>query len=307
MKEKLNDFEFNPISALNLIDELLTIDIEMLDLQQQMYLQFLDIVLETPDADVLSIVKPYDVQKASLPGDTAKLSMYIWSEAQAKYEVGYIEEYLHLNNVTNAIVSVRKDEKFKAKSRDIFNTFFVNDIRCEAMISNNKLFLEASPVAYLEEVLRGIDLTKVAAIHLDVEPHTLDEWDANKAQYLQKYVECLKQTKAYCTAHGVELSVSIPVSYPEASLKEIYEYADNVYLMAYEHQDPVFLTKKMKEEFAVNSAKTTIALRAKDFKNRNEYDYLVKELTKSMSTTRFAMHDLETFVQLDEAGLDDEK
>ena len=55
VKEKLQYFEFNPIAALNLLDDILSIEVEMLDLQQQMYLFLLDIIAKTPGTDAINL------------------------------------------------------------------------------------------------------------------------------------------------------------------------------------------------------------------------------------------------------------
>ena len=147
----------------------------------------------------------------------------------------------------------------------------------------------------------------ISAIHLDVEPHVLNDYDTNKEKYLNQYIDLLKKTKLYCAQKGLKLCVSIPVFYPEVTLKEIYAHADLVYLMAYEHPNAGFIIKKVKEEFAIDADKTIIALRAKDFKNRMECEQLIKELNTTLNATKFALHDLETFVKLDELSVIQEK
>ena len=68
-----------------------------------------------------------------------------------------------------------------------------------------------------------------------------------------------------------------------------------------------FIIRKVKEEFLLDPTKTVIALRAKDFKNRNECENLINELSTTINATKFALHDLETFVKLDELSVMQEK
>ena len=77
--------------------------------------------------------------------------------------------------------------------------------------------------------------------------------------------------------------------------------------MAYEHPDAEFIIRKIKEEFSLDASKTVIALRAKDFKNRTECEKLINELSLTLRTSKFALHDLETFVKLDELSVIQEK
>lgn len=307
VKEKFGDFEFNPLAALNLIDELLSVDIEMLDLQQDMYLQLLDINAKIPGSEVASFIKPYKMDTVKIAHEKHKKSLYVWSDAQIKYSTDYIDEYIRLNNISTAIVSIRKDLSNKKEAINLFTKLSERGVNSELLAGNNKLLSAKDPAIYFDSLLNGIDLKMISSIHLDVEPHVLPDYDTNKEKYLNLYVELLKKSKIYCEQKGLKLSVSIPVFYPDAILKEIYSHTDLVYLMAYEHPNADFIIRKVKEEFALNAGKTIIALRAKDFKNRNECEKLISELSATLNTTGFALHDLETFVKLDELSIMQEK
>lgn len=307
VKEKFGDFEFNPLSALNLLDEVLSVDIEMLDLQQNMYLQLLDINAKIPGSDVASFIKPYKVDTMKIVHEKTNKALYIWSEAQTKYTPEYIEEYIRLNKISTAIISLRKDQANKEEAVKLFTELASKGIKSELLVGNNKLLTAKDPSTYLDSITNGIDLKSISCIHLDVEPHTMADYDGNKEKYLNLYVELLKKAKVYCIQKGVKLSVSIPVFYPDATLKEIYAQADLIYLMAYEHPQADFIIRKVKEEFLLDPTKTVIALRAKDFKNRNECENLINELTTTINATKFALHDLETFVKLDELSVIQEK
>jgi hypothetical protein len=307
VKEKFGDFEFNPLAALNLLDEMLAVDVEMLDLQQEMYLQLLDINAKVPGSDVASFIKGFTPDTLAIAPEKINRSLYIWSEAQNKYSTQYIEEYCRLNRIGTAIISLRKDQTNRAEAGALLSRFSGSGIKTELLAGNNKLLTSKDPAAFLDSLTVGVDLKNVSAIHLDVEPHALTDYDGNKEKYLAMYVELLKKAKAYCTAKGLKLSVSIPVFYPENILKEIYAQADDVYLMAYEHPDADFIIRKVKEEFAIDPARTVIALRAQDFRNRTECEKMITELSKTLNTSRFALHDLESFVKLDELNIIQEK
>ncbi len=303
VKEKFNDLEFNPLTALNLLDEMLSVDIEMLDIQQQMYLQLLDIHSKAPSADIEIIIKPYKMDTLSMSHEKMNRSMYVWSEAQTKYGSSYVSEYLRLNKISTAIISLKKDQSNRTEALSLINKLNSKGVKVELLVGSNKLLTDNNPNAYFDELTKGLDLKALSSLHLDVEPHTMSDWETNKDEYLKKYHELLKTAKSYCSQKGLQLSVSIPVFYPEETLKEIYGQADKVYIMAYEHNDADYIVRKVKEEFAIDAGKTIVALRAKDFKNRNECEKLISELSQLLNTTNFAMHDLETFVKLDEESV----
>ncbi len=307
VKQKFGDFEFNPLAALNLLDEVLSVDIELLDLQQEMYLQLLDINAKIPGSEVATFIQPYKVDTLKIVHEKTNKALYIWSEAQTKYTPEFIEEYVRLNKISTAIISLRKDQANKQEAINLFTKLNSKGIQSELLVGNNKLLSAKDPTTYLDSITNGIDLKLVSAIHLDVEPHVLGDYETNKDKYLNQYVELLKKAKVYCTQKGLKLTVSIPVFYPETILKEIYAQSDLVYLMAYEHPNAEFIIRKTKEEFGFDASKTIIALRAKDFKNRTECEKLINELSTTLNTSKFALHDLETFVKLDELSVIQEK
>jgi hypothetical protein len=305
VKEKLDDYNFNPLAALNLLDDLLSIEIELLDIQQQLYLQLVDIKMRVPEMELETSVVPF-IADTNASAKKMERSMYIWSEAQLKYGVSYIEEYLRLNGVSNAILSARKDQSNKTALLSLLPRLKSSSISAELMVGSNKLLSDPKPLSYLDSVLSGIDTSLVKTLHLDVEPHTLADWQDKKDLYLQQYIELLKKVKGYCGQKGMVMTVSIPVFYPESTLKEIYALSDKVYIMAYEHTDAAYILRKAKEELAAGAEKTIIAVRAKDFKNRSACETLIKELTATLGD-KIAMHDLETFISLDEQSVNGDK
>ncbi|MBL7888045.1 MAG: hypothetical protein JNL24_00745 [Bacteroidia bacterium] len=303
VKQKLEDLEFNPVTALNLLDELLSVDIELVDLQQEMYLQLLDIITKNPGIDILSVIKPHQLPETKLQSSARQQSMYIWSAAFDKYDAAYVEEYLRMNKINTAIVSIKKGEKDKAFYNSLFEKLKKNAINVELLIGSNKLLTSKDPSVYFDSIFSGLDDAAISSIHLDVEPHVLDDWQTNKEKYLNQYVELLTKAKQYADAKKVKLSVSIPVFYPEEILKQIYPLCSQVYIMAYEHPQADFIARKVKEEMAISSQKTIVAIRSKDFKDRKQLEGVLNELSQMLNTNQFALHDFESFVLFDEQAV----
>ena len=303
VKQKLEDLEFNPVTALNLLDELLSVDIELVDLQQEMYLQLLDIITKNPGIDILSVIKPHQLPETKLQSSARQQSMYIWSAAFEKHDAAYVEEYLRLNKINTAIVSIKKGEKDKVFYNSLFEKLKKNNTSIELLIGSNKLLTSKDPSIYFDSIFSGLDVSTISAIHLDVEPHVLDDWQSNKEKYLNQYVELITKAKQYADAKKVKLSVSIPVFYPEEILKQIYPLCEHVYIMAYEHPEADFIARKVKEEMAISSQKTIVAIRSKDFKDRKHLESVLNELSQLLNTHQFALHDLASFVLFDEQAV----
>jgi hypothetical protein len=301
VKESLKNYDFNPISALNYIDELLGMEIEMLDLQQRMYIDLLDIYSQSSNNGILDLVTPYDGTKVDPERDSVHTSMYIWSKSFTRHNTDFIKEYLKLNGIKTALLSPNKNPDQARVISKLIDKLEKNNIDVEALIGNNNLYNDPDPELYLSQLFAVYDLSTIKAIHLDVEPHTMPEWDVDKEGALLKYVEMLKKVRTYCNENKLELTVSIPTFYPQATLMEIYKLADQVYIMAYENVKPDFLASKLREELAIGPQKTTIALRSQDFKNRLQLENLKKYLKTELKVKAFAFHEMEGFINLEKA------
>lgn len=221
-------------------------------------------------------------------------SMYIWSSAFNNYTVDYIKTYLTTNKISTAVVSSSNKTAFNQLASDLS----VKGIKTELLLGSNSVLTNTNQVAYFDNLFSGITVKNVSALHLDVEPQALDDYHTRKEYYLNLYVQLVKTAKTYATQKGIKLSVSIPVYWPEATLKEIYKQADTVYLMAYEIQSMDYLKTRVSEEMALGKNKTIVAFRSNDFTTRTAFEtYLTNAMTK-LSASKVAMHDLTRFVNL---------
>jgi hypothetical protein len=302
VKEQFGDEEFNPLTALNLLDDLLAVNVEMLDIQQQMYLQLLKIGNKYPGMDLTNCVKPFQLPSSLKEEKKMNLSVYAWSAAFDEFSNNYMAEYLVLNHMTNAIISVKRGGANNTRTAALIDTLYQHGITTELMTGNNKL-LKQNITPALDSMITGIDLKHVRGIHLDVEPHTQKDYKGNEQKYMQLYVKMVKDAAAFCTTKGIKLYVSIPLFYPEDVLKEIYSVCDRVYLMAYENPEVDFVERKTVEELKLGKEKTVISLRAEDFATRHDMEVFMAKLSAKLGIDRFALHDLSRMVDLDQGQL----
>ena len=142
-------------------------------------------------------------------------------------------------------------------------------------------------------------MSQVKGIHLDIEPHTFSDFKENKEQYFKKYITVLKQAKQFADNNKLELSVSIPLNYPDEVLNEINLTCNYVYLMAYENVDIDFISRKTIEEKSIFKNKCVLALRTKDFENRTSMD----EAFKKIGFEKTAYHDLDDLIKFDNTSI----
>ncbi len=240
----------------------------------------------------------YPLTQAHATTSDIDRAMYVWSTAETTYGAEYIKNYLIENNITTVVASSTNKTVFK----QLLATLPDEGIQVELLVGSNSLLTNPDPTAYFDNLLNGIDTTKLSAIHLDVEPHatsSFPDYHSRESYYQNLYIKLLKTTKSYLEERDIQLAVSIPVFYPKTIVKKIYKQADTIYVMAYQITSMDYLKKKLKEEFAQGKNKTVVAFRANDFENRADFEnYLARAATK-LQTNSFALHDFGRFVTLD--------
>lgn len=296
VKQEYYDLEFNPNTALFILDDYWSIAVEMLDLHQDLYKLLINIKEKLPNTEIADFTLPITTKdnikdSTFLPPPTK--AIYIWSKSLTnEASLKLLPDYITLNGFNQVVVSFKYDKTYLKTLNEFVSKIYPN--RISLLIGNNKL-LKGGISVYLDSLSHAIPLEKVKSIHYDIEPHALDDFKANQEDYFKKYLQLLETGAVFCQEHNLQFEVSIPLHYPDYVLDKIFAVCDKVYLMAYENVDPDFILRKCEEEFKRGKAKVVIALRTKDFNTRANMDALFKKLEFKNS----AYHDIEGLIELD--------
>lgn len=296
-KNNLNDIEFNPNTALFILDDFWSNSIELLDLKQDMYKILLTLKTKLPSVNTSQYTKPLNLSNLNITSSNPPFkAVYVWSDAFKNSPETVINEYCKVNDFNPVLISYNTNKIYLQQVSDFISKNYASSIHL--MLGSNKL-LNTGLVGYLDSLKSNIKLSFVRGIHLDLEPHTLNGFKENKLAFFENYITIIKQAKKFTDYNKLELSVSIPLSYPENVLEDLNKLCNNVYLMAYENVSVDFIIKKSAEEKTILNSKCVLALRTKDFENRTEMDQLFKKL----GFEKTAYHDLDDLIKFDNTSI----
>lgn len=298
VKHAISTLTFNPIRALELMDKLMQIDIEMVDTKQQMYLKALNIYTDLPFSQAEKLIHPINLKQDDGNSDHFN-SIYVWSNTIEKNDPAVLAHYINLNPFQRATISFNSNPEAQIRANKLIHNLNQEGIDVELMIGKNAL-INGGFNEYMKGLDSKFDITKISAISLDVEPHTRDDWHENKAKYMRMYHELLAEARTYCDNNGLQLSVSIPTHYPEEDIFKIFDTVDRVYFMCYENVKTEFIVRKTNK---YPLEKRYIALRTNDFKNRLEMEDKFKELNQSTKVAGYLVHDLGSLLDFDQNSL----
>jgi len=297
VKAQLNDFEFNPNTALFILDDYWSNAIELIDLKQDLYKLLLDFKTKVPSANITDYTIPLNLSNLNIASSNPPFkAVYIWSDAFKNNSQTVINEYCKVNEFNPLLISYNPTKIYIQQVSEFISKNYTTPIHI--MIGSNKL-LQTGVVGFLDTLKTNLNLSQIKGIHLDIEPHTFADFKDNKEQYFKKYIDVLKQAKLFADNNKLELSVSIPLNYPDEVLNEINATCNYVYLMAYENVDIDFISRKTAEEKTILKNKCVLALRTKDFENRTSMD----EAFKKIGFEKTAYHDLDDLIKFDNTSI----
>jgi len=297
VKNDLRDMEFNPNTALFILDDYWSNAIELLDLKQDMYKILLTLKTKLPNVSTTEYTKPLNLNNLNIAASNPPFkAVYVWSDAFKNHSQTVINEYCKVNEFNPIVISYNTSKAYLQDVSEFLSKNYTSNLHL--MLGSNKL-LSTGVVGYLDTLKNNVKLSFVKGIHLDLEPHTLKDFKENKEKAFENYIAIVKQAKKFADDNKLELSVSIPLSYPETVLEELNKACNTVYLMAYENVDVDFIIKKSTEEKAILKTKCVLALRTKDFDNRTDMDQLFKKL----GFDKTAYHDLDDLIKFDNTSI----
>jgi hypothetical protein len=302
VKVRLNDANIDPLQGLDIHDDLLRIDIELVDLLQNMYLKALKIHSKIPNSDIRDIVKFETTEQINEYLDDKERSVYVWTKTFDDYSPEFLAEYAIYNDFKKVFVSVGPGDT--SRDKRLFMAYAAEISEVHVMIGNNNLIFEEDPAAYVDKILSKMQDNRPIGVHLDVEPHTFENWSTEKAKLTKKYLEMLGAISTYCKDMGYKLSVSIPLHYGAETVDKIFMQVDEVYFMCYENVKSSYIEKKILpyKDFAKN--KIVLAFRTEDFANRVEMEEKINEIRKLTSIKKFAYHDLRRIISFDRKNIE---
>lgn len=304
-KQDLKDEDFNPLNGLKLLDEKTQIAIEMIDLQQKMYLKLLEIQLKTKEEDLSKLIDPIRLSDYYSEKVLHK-NVYVWSKTLDSTSAELLSSYSIYNDFKTVLLAVTEVNQQTKIKQTFADNLAAKGLEVVPMIGQNSLLSSSHFKSDLANLLAQASGWNGKEIHLDIEPHTLSSWKTDQATAAQNYLRCIREAKAYCDSNHLALSISIPIHYDSTLVKELLGTVDQIHFMCYENIRPEYLERKLKP-YENQLAQLTIALRTEDFKSRFEMEQFATHLMEITHINRFSYHDLGRLMQLDKRNLLDEE
>lgn len=284
---------YSPARMLEAISQRYKTALELLEIKKTLYIDLIRIQTLLPDRSILKYLYPIDTEITGNALDI-KYGTYIWSGSLGDHEIESINSFLSTEKVNTVYVSAGPEFTELDKVKEIRTSR--PDLDLHLMIGDTEL-IKDDHRKELAGFIRSAAELNIKGIHLDVEPHTYEDWAARKNEYLADYVEMLKFAKPILDEAALELSVSVPVSYLPI-INEIAALSDDVIIMAYNITDPERLHRSVEGLISEIGTESIVALRPEDFSSRTELKEFILKIGSEYGIRNIAIHDLGSWISL---------
>lgn len=244
-----------------------------------------------------TLIKLAPIEENRFRGRIGRRSIYLWSEAFNNTPNHQIHELLNIKGIETALVSASRLVN-KAKLARFRSDAEAYGIEVVSVLGNHQWALAEH---HDEALPRIVSLAEVSGgIHLDIEPHTLRNFDSNRQTYLTDYTNLIRRVDDQLD--GLPLTIAVPVHWEIATYRELARYADSLYIMAYGNPNPNRILKRLQPLLdAIPEEQIVIALRASDFSDEWEMEQAIEKIEYATGVNRFAIHQFRSFVK--QAGM----
>lgn len=297
---------FQPVVLFNLLNDRYLLMSERIFALEDSYLTFFRIWIQAPHltpSDYASIKSPSSVLAERGLSEKAEPVLlhgfYIWSESFDKGDIDQIRKLILDSDVERIALSVGSfsDNSRLNKAIDWVEKMHANKVDVDLLISNNNL-IEENPQTSITDYINRALAIGADGIHLDVEPHTLDDFQKKREMYLERFKNFVTLSSTLSKEVGLSLSISIPNSYDEI-LPELDGLATRIYIMNYNRPKVDRFLASVAQELQIFSKSEVIwSLRVNDFTNIQQMNSFIKELKMKSKVQSFMLHDFSDYMKM---------
>ena len=156
-------------------------------------------------------------------------------------------------------------------------------------------WLDPSKRSAVTERIQEIVALPFDGLHVDIEPHTMDEWEDQQDLLTERFIDLLAHFRSSVPGNW-QLSVALMPTFPETALARIYSLVDRVGAMIYGIESPERIIVKLNPFLKRGEEKTQLLLRPFDFDSPTELSRCINRVLRVTGIWKVAFHDLERWI-----------
>lgn len=215
---------------------------------------------------------------------------YLWTAFFNAKSNFYLLELLEEWNIKTLFLSVNSTMDLE-KLKSFQSSVAEKGIQVDFLIGENSYADEDNGFIHLEKVMLNGKNLGFKGIHLDIEPHTFDDYEQNIELYSKRQIKLFNKAKKWCDKNGMDLSVSVPMYLPIKVTKTLGRNNITTHIMAYGNSSLDFKLDQTKAMRKVLKTNSRWAFDVEDFPDHQTLKETETKLIEK-EITEFTYHDL---------------
>ena len=278
-QRNLEDPNYSPVQVVDRLDALFSIDLELLDIQQKLYLKALKIFTLIGKQDILPYIKILDygpnAQKFA-----AGNSIFIDRNDFASIDGVFLLEFLDFNQIRELLVEASAEPDLYLKYAELLDQ--VNDQSRDLRIKY-ALVPTSSEQLTSPDWMQEVQLSLTTDLHLD-----LTQIIANDTSPSTQLITHILTVVTALTA-GHTLSISLPLQGTKDLRKLLYPFVSELHLVPSHSEDLAGLFHLFSGQSGEDPDKIRLTVKPQDFNSRLEMDNFSKELKRHLSISQLGI------------------
>jgi hypothetical protein len=289
----------------------------------------------TLDSTNVSYINNHEIE--ILNKKQLNLGVYLWNPEQYDIQRGFARHLSSLSvdevYISTGLVKDLKQNYLIAERHGLYSQFISeankNNISVEALFGIPQWSKKENYHDMTKQVSEVLSYntkhksSRFSAVHLDVEPHQLDDWKENMSHYMDEYLENIRKLKTMIGKHNssnadnLKLVVSLPFWMANAEIggenfrKELLSIVDTAHIMTYTQNNDWFVSWSKSWLKAADKTDTKITIASEfqeDEKDITLYNFSIEQINQyyvkaydnfksHKSFNGFSVHDYNSFIK----------
>ncbi len=284
-QKNLSDPNYSPMQVVDRLDELYSIDLELLDIQQKLYLKALKIFSLTGSQNILPFIEVMDLSQGAaryVDGRTIHCS----ERDLTKLTPEFIVEYLSHHDFDEVWLQTGRNAELYLKYAQVLD--LVQGSNLKVRLSLDIDVVEGSS----ESVLTNASFALTDALHLRFPDHLgASEYNNARAYFLSVVQEM--HNKNY------DISVTIPLENSQDIYSIIEPFVSSIYMMPSQSNELAGLYYITKAQNIGGAKKYQVSIKPGDFSSRLEMDNFIRELRSHLPVSAVGISSLGKMLELE--------
>jgi len=198
-------------------------------------------------------------------------------------------DYFQSLQMNQVYLSVGPDESLLEKATDFIASANQQGLNSHLLVGNNTLIDPQEQSKKLQTYAEHAVRLGASGVHLNVEPHTFDDWDERRERYEQQFMDLIRAASTLFESRDLSLSISIPHFY-DSIVSRLEPHVESIVVMVYETTDVQVLKGRIEAERQKLGEKLYVAVRPSDFRNFDHLNKFIQQVRAETAVQGVILH-----------------